>query len=196
MVDVDGVVIIQPEGREHWADNLERDLGVPVADLRREFFQPYWEEIIVGRAPMAERLAAALTKIAPRVHCEDLISYWFEKDSQLDSVLLNDIAACRDSGLRIYFATNQEHMRAAYLMEGLGLSRYVDGIFYSGSMGCRKPQRNFYRAVEIRMDLNRSEILLIDDTLANVEAAREAGWTAVHWTNGMSLPAIVARFTA
>ncbi|WP_420962738.1 HAD-IA family hydrolase [Brucella sp. IR073] len=196
MVDVDGVVIIQPEGREHWADNLERDLGVPVADLRREFFQPYWEEIIVGRTSMAECLAAALIKIAPEVHCEDLISYWFEKDSHLDPVLLNDIAACRDSGLRVYLATNQEHMRAAYLIKGLGLARYVDGMFYSAALGCRKPQHRFYRAVETRTNLKPSEILLIDDTLGNIEAAREAGWMAVHWTNKTSLPAILARFTA
>jgi putative hydrolase of the HAD superfamily len=193
MIDVDGVLVTgRPEDGENWAVDLEHDLGVRVVDLRREFFTPYWDEIIVGRAQLSECLALALARIAPNVRCEELISYWFERDSRLESAVLSDIAACRAAGIRVYLATNQEHMRVAYLMQVLGLAKHVNGIFYSAEMGCRKPERHFFQKIELRTGLDPREHLFIDDTLANVTAAKDAGWKAVHWTGESSLSTIIA----
>ena len=126
MLDVDGVLVTgRPEDGLNWATGLERDLGVSAAALQREFFARHWEEIVVGRADLPESLAASLTKIAPHVACDQLIAYWFEKDSRLDPAILDDIAASRSAGLKVWLATNQEHMRARYLMDVLGLAERV-----------------------------------------------------------------------
>lgn len=193
MVDVDGVLVCgRPGDGKNWATDLEADLGVHAGDLQREFFAPYWHDIIVGRAGLTNCLAKALAKIAPHVHCDDLISYWFETDSHIDTAVVRDLADCRAAGLQVYFATNQEHMRAAYLMDVLGLAAHADGIFYSAQMGSRKPERRFFEKIELRAGLNPTEVLLVDDTIANINAAKDAGWKTVHWTSESSLHAILA----
>jgi putative hydrolase of the HAD superfamily len=69
----------------------------------------------------------------------------------------------------------------------MGLGAHVDGIVYSAEIGHRKPSPDFYRIAADRADAVASQIVLIDDTLPNVEAARQCGWRAVHWTgeNGL-----------
>jgi putative hydrolase of the HAD superfamily len=86
----------------------------------------------------------------------------------------------------VYLATNQEHLRAAYLMQKLGLAEHVDGIFYSARLGAKKPDLEFFARVQAAVGLRGEELLLIDDSRQNVEAARQAGWQALHWTKHSS----------
>ena len=90
----------------------------------------------------------------------------------------------------MYLATNQERLRAAYLMEKLGLAEHVDGIFYSARLGAKKPDREFFARIQAAVGLNGEEMLLIDDSRQNSEAALKAGWQALHWTEHTS-PKIV-----
>ena len=90
----------------------------------------------------------------------------------------------------MYLATNQEHLRAAYLMDTVGLAEHVDGIFYSARLGAKKPQMEFFAKVQAAVGLRGDDLLLIDDSLHNVEAALQAGWRALHWT-AESSPSIV-----
>ena len=86
----------------------------------------------------------------------------------------------------MYLATNQEHLRAAYLMEKLGLADHVDGMLYSARLGAKKPDGEFFAKVQAAIGLCGEEMLLIDDTRQNIEAALKAGWRAFHWTKDCS----------
>jgi len=145
MVDVDGVLIDgRPEDGRPWHTSLEEDLGFTPGTLHEQFFAPYWENIVLGRAGLMEHLPSALRQIAPHVTPAEFISYWFEKDSRLAAPLLQELLLLRSAGIRVYLATNQEHLRAAYLMEKLGLAKHVDGIFYSAHLGAKKPDMEFF----------------------------------------------------
>ncbi|MBZ6076224.1 HAD-IA family hydrolase [Microvirga puerhi] len=184
MVDVDGVLIRGRSDGRHWSATLEADLGLSPECLHREFFEKYWDDVIVGRVLLADALAPVLRHIAPDLSVEQLISYWFENDSYLDRALLEDLGDVRAAGIAVYLATNQEHMRADYLLREVGLAAHVDGIFYSAQLGVRKPQPAFYEAAATRAGLaSSSAILLIDDTLENVRAAQAIGWRGLHWTD-------------
>src|SRR4051794_25658338 len=194
MVDVDGVLVDgRPEDGRPWPTSLEEDLGFASETLHEEFFAPYWENIVLGRAGLMEHLTPALQKIAPHVSPAKFVSYWFEKDSRLVAPLLQELSLVRAAGIRVYLATNQEHLRAAWLMGQLGLAEYVDGIFYSARLGAKKPDMEFFAKVQAAVGLNGEEILLIDDSRENIDAARKAGWQALHWTKDSS-PAIVRSF--
>jgi len=54
-------------------------------------------------------------------------------------------------------------------------------------LGCSKPAAAFYRKVEERTGFRPSELILIDDRLANVEGAIACGWGAALWTPGCTL---------
>ncbi|KAB1089160.1 HAD-IA family hydrolase [Neorhizobium galegae] len=197
MVDVDGVLVHgRPADGLPFATDLERDLGLSLDVWQREFFKPFWPDIVTGREAIEPRLTAVLREIAPHLEAETLLRYWFENDSRLDGTLLDDLAVFRETGLALYLATNQEHRRAAYLMDEFGLARHFDGMFYSAKFGHRKPAQDFFRLATAETGASPDEILFLDDTLENVEAARVFGWKAVHWTAGMTLEAAIAPFAA
>lgn len=188
MVDVDGVLVHgRPQDGLPFGTFLERDLGVSLDRLKREFFEKCWAEIVTGKVPMRPMLENVLSEIAPTVSVDSLIQYWFEHDSRLDPILLSDLQEQKRRGVRIYLATNQEHERAAYLMETLELKSVASGIFYSAALGCRKPSEDFYRKATEQSGVHAQEIMFIDDMAENIEAARAFGWQAAQWTSGMSL---------
>lgn len=193
MMDVDGVLVTgRPKDGAHLFTDIEADLGMSLETLQREFFSPRWPAIVTGKKPLLPELAEVLALVAPNVSAEALIDYWFENDSRIDKAVLADMAKLRSAGHRVYLATNQEHMRATYLMETLGLAGQVDGIFYSAAIGHRKPAPEFYDHVSQTLGQAPSEITLVDDTLQNILAAREKGWIAIHWLAGMSLLSALA----
>lgn len=183
MMDVDGVLVSgRPTDGRHLFAELEADLGLSPDRLRETFFTPFWEAIVTGREGLTERLAPVLATIAPKVSAERLIAYWFENDSRVDQNVLSAMKRYRERGVPVFLATNQEHLRADYLMRRVGLGAHVDGIIYSAALGHRKPDAQFFDRAAAIAGAAPEEIVLVDDTLVNVEAARRSGWSAVHWT--------------
>lgn len=183
LLDVDGVLIDgRPDDGRPWQTSLEEDFGFTSDGLHEHFFTPHWNEIVLGRADLLERLTSALRTIAPEVSAERFVSYWFAKDARVVDSFLPELARARSAGIAVYLATNQEHLRARYLMEQLGLAAHVDGIFYSAQLGAKKPDPEFFAKVQAALGYSAAELLLVDDSPANIDAALAAGWQALHWT--------------
>lgn len=66
------------------------------------------------------------------------------------------------------------------------------GVTVSGRIGIIKPDRRIYRHHAEAFGLDPALTLFIDDSLANVEGARAAGWQALHFTDGERLAADLA----
>ena len=192
MVDVDGVIVVHPDPAG-WSTNLKRDLGLAIELLQEKFFAPNFHDIVHGRAALRERLAPVLADIAPHLTCDQLCAYWFENDSHLDHDLLDQLAAFRARGYALHLATVQEHERAAYLWNDLGLKDRFDAIDYAADIGATKSEPAFYHTVETRTGRPPEGHLLIDDTAANIEAARAAGWKAELWDGQCAISALISR---
>lgn len=186
MVDVDGVVI-HPNDPAGWAARIDADLGLSYERLQTAFFGAHWTDIIHGRADLHERLGPVLAEIAPHLSAEAFVDYWFRNDARTDDVLLADLAALRASGLPLHLATVQEHNRARYLWEAVGLRDRFDAIHYAADLGAAKPAAEFFRAIEARTGFAPGELFLIDDSPRNVEGARDCGWGAALWTGDQRL---------
>lgn len=192
MLDVDGVLVDgRPKDGLPWETDLANDLGVSFEVLVNEFFKSEWNDIVVGKKDLLPTLATVLRRIAPTVSADDLINYWFEMDSRILDSVLWDVKQAKRSETPVYLATNQEHLRATYLMQTMGLREFVDGIIYLAQSGSKKPQAEFYSFAERETGYQPYEMLLIDDTSANVEAARSVGWEAVHWDGTVDLSEIL-----
>ena len=122
----------------------------------------------------------ALAGIAPGVSAERLVAYWFAQDSRVDEGVLADVAALRARGIAVHLATNQEHLRAEWLRERF--AGLVDGVQYSACLGAKKPDRAFFALAAAAVGVPAEQLVLVDDTAANVAAARAAGWQAAPWT--------------
>ena len=188
MLDVDGVVVHgRPEDGQLWAKNIERDLGIVPERLHALFFAPHWDAIVTGRKNLVSVLEEILPLLTHSITAQSFIEYWFERDSRVDEAVLMECDELRKRGVRIFLATNQEHMRAQYIMDRLSLRKRVDGMIYSAEIAARKPQRSFFEVALKRSGFAAGETILVDDTKANVIAALNAGWQAVHWSEGSSL---------
>jgi FMN phosphatase YigB (HAD superfamily) len=64
---------------------------------------------------------------------------------------------------------------------------FLEPLFLSCEIGACKPSEAAFAAVEAALGLARGQILLIDDTAANVEGARARGWDAVLFTSNDAL---------
>ncbi|MEY1555696.1 HAD family hydrolase [Yoonia sp. R2331] len=190
MLDVDGVLVTAGPNGGSWSDQLEADLGIPKRDLLDAFFHKYWAEIIIGKAEMMPMLEAALDEIGTEVSATALRDYWFAQDATLNTDMLREVAEIRAAGVPVWLATNQEHLRAAYLLDDLGLGDMVDGAIWSAAVGAKKPDPAFFAAVEARVGKPQATFVFVDDRLPNVEAARACGWVAHHWTGDQSLRAV------
>ena len=192
MLDVDGVLVNgRPQDGKHLFTDLERDLGLSRSLLQAAFFDVYWQEIVVGRDALLSRLRSVRGKIAPKLEAQQLIDYWFENDSRIDADVLRAVDELRLRGTKVFLATNQEHLRARYLMEAMQLGAHVDGIIYSAALGHRKPAPEFYRLANERVGVAAGDISFVDDVAANVEAARIAGWNGALWTGEHGLLSLV-----
>ena len=92
-----------------------------------------------------------------------------------------------DSGHDVTMLTNfaSDTFREAQRMYPfLTLSR---GVTVSGDVGLIKPDLAIYALHAQTFDLDPAKSLFIDDSLANVEGARAAGWQAVHFTGADQL---------
>jgi putative hydrolase of the HAD superfamily len=186
MVDVDGVLLVHPDAAG-WSGHLEHDLGVSAEHLHRHFFDVHWGDIICGRANLRERLAPVLMNLAPFITCDQLIDYWFSHDAHLNGDLLSELDVLRSRGFKLHLATVQEHERARFLWERLGMQNHFDGLHYAADLGCTKPDLAFFQSIGRRTGLLSNEIFFIDDRIENVEGARQAGWRAAHWTQETNL---------
>ena len=73
------------------------------------------------------------------------------------------------------------------LMEKAGIGGLYEDMFISSEMKMLKPSPEFYREAVRRIGLPPEEILFIDDSLTNVEAARALGIDAKWLEPGMPL---------
>ncbi|WP_141693831.1 HAD-IA family hydrolase [Methyloligella halotolerans] len=188
MLDVDGVAVTgHPEDGRSWAADIEQDLGIDPHRLQDVFFAPCWGDIVLGRKNLMDALRACLPTLSASVTPEEFLEYWFSRDARLNEAVIGACDVLRRRGWRIFFATNQEHLRARYLMERLGLGRHVDGMIYSARIGAKKPEGAFFKAAARISGAAPEKLILVDDSESNVAAARQAGWAAHHWTDGDDL---------
>lgn len=192
MLDVNGVLVEgRPQDGQPWHCDLEADLGISVQELTNAFFVTHWESIVLGAQDLLPVLSEILPSVAPNVSSMKLVDYWFAMDSRINEHVLADVRSARSSGVPVYLATNQDHMRAEYLMTQLNLGSKVDGMVYSAKTRYKKPQREFFRHAQICFGYKRKPLRLIDETLSNLAAVRGEGWGAFHWDGSANLAEII-----
>lgn len=140
------------------------------------------EDLLIAEHPeRAEQIRAF------RKHWHEMVPHHYE-----DSVAIMEklIAEGRDVTLLTNFASDT--FREA--QEQFPFLTKTRGVTVSGDIKLIKPDVAIYETHAKSFGLDPASTIFIDDSLANVEGARAAGWNAVHFTGADKLRADLATF--
>lgn len=177
MFDADGVLQHVPGG---WIAVAEPYFG----DRTLEFLQRAYEAelpTLAGHGDHLAIVAAALAEYGVTAPVADVYrDIWLCMEPVAASFAV--VAALRAAGYGVHLGTNQEPYRAAHMREKLGYDDLFDVCCYSCELGAAKPDPAFFAEAARRIGAGPAAILFIDDSAANVAAAREAGLAAGQWS--------------
>jgi putative hydrolase of the HAD superfamily len=177
--DADGVLI----NGEMFSVQLARDCGI-TTEQTLPFFTGTFKDCIVGKADLKEVLIPYLHKWGWNKSVDDFIDYWHRSEHNIDSELINYIQILRKNGIICCLGTNQTKFRFNYMLKEMGFEKSFDKVYVSAHIGYKKPNREFYEHILYDLkDIKKEEVVFWDDTLENVEGARQFGIHAEVYTS-------------
>jgi len=146
-------------------------------------------------AAMAQTIPALVAR-HPRYR--DAIEAWRDRASEMLPSLIKPsvdaIEALHASRVPLFALTNMPAEWVAMITAMSPAFAYFRDIVVSAHEGLIKPDPRLYRIALNRMGLQAAEVLFIDDSPANIDAARELGFDVHLFDNPAALrPALVAR---
>ena len=151
-------------GHDSWS-RLER--GEYSLDHWAESFVAFCSEIgVICNRELAKTIWGDPSPFEGSTLYENLFAYLF---------------ALKLKGISVALATNNIAEWRPIWTELLTDTAIFDFIVDSSEIGARKPERAFYAAVEEQATCDVSEILFVDDRAENIRAAKEFGWSGLHF---------------
>ncbi|QBR92192.1 HAD family hydrolase [Nocardioides euryhalodurans] len=191
LLDADGV--LQRVGGNGWRAKVDAALGEHadafVADLR-DLEGP----ALVGSGDFPAALGRALAEYAPDVDPERFYAgTWLDLETVEETVAV--VEDVRRAGAGVHLVSNQHPRRADHMRDVLGYDRLLDRSFYSCDLGVAKPDPAFFARVVSELGSDAGELLVVDDSAANVAGARHAGLPAEQWHHDEGVDVLRARLT-
>ncbi|MFV0260433.1 MAG: HAD family hydrolase [Acidimicrobiales bacterium] len=103
---------------------------------------------------------------------------------QLSPGVIKYLRAQRDAGVRVACITNDCQAWATRLRAGHSLERLIDPWVISGSVGVLKPDRPIFEVLRRVTRETASQIMILDDDLTVLDAARELGFATLWFAPG------------
>lgn len=167
------------DGDEALMEHFLANVCTPAWNLEQDRGRP-WDEAV--------RL---LTAEFP--DCAELIRAYHERWMEMvpDAVAGTPdiLLELKDRGTPLYAITNFSVEKFALTTARFDFLNVFDGIVVSGDVRLVKPDAAIYHALFDGYGLAPADCLFIDDSAANVEAARAVGMTAHHFTDAERLRA-------
>lgn len=177
LFDADGVV--QRVGGDGWRAKIRAHLG----ERTEEFVDSLWEveePALSGKGDFPAGLVPVLRAFDVPLDPDAFYAgVWLDIETVSTTVALAE--QLRRDGLAVHLATNQHRERADHMKRSFGYGDVFGDRFYSCDLGAAKPAAEFFTLVCERLDAAPAEVLLIDDSAANVDAALLVGLEAVRW---------------
>ena len=176
LFDADGVLQHRPGG---WIPAVAVYAGERAAELLAVLNADELASLC-GEADFTHDVGARLAEFGLTVDPESFYAdIWLTIEVSPTSIAV--VEAVRRTGRGVHLATNQARVRAAYMIDELGLRERFDRLFVSAWMGVAKPSPEFFRQALAELGAEPGAVLFIDDLEANVEAARSLGLRAECW---------------
>jgi putative hydrolase of the HAD superfamily len=191
--DADGVL---NHSKRRFSILLAEKYGISV-EKTSSFFEGPFQDCLTGDADLKEVIFPYLDKWGWDKGVDALLEYWFQQEHNVDEKIIQYIKELRSRDVLCLLATNNEKYRFQYMLDKMGFSNIFDKTYSSAHMGHKKPEQNFF--LKIFKELNniqKSEVLFTDDSIENIEAAKEFGIHAELYTSLENLKQKIALLNA
>ncbi len=143
---------------------------------------PLWQDCLAGR----QDARTALLQLAAEHHvatdlCEHLWHIWME-GFDTDPRVIAQLHRCKQAGLYVVVASNQDKHRAQCLRTCADLAGLVDVWGFSCELGSAKPENVFYQKLQNLLPREIEQIAFIDDLRANLAGSESLGWRTHQYT--------------
>ena len=145
---------------------------------------PWWNEFDKGIMSL-EEIEEKFVQSAPEYE-EDIKQIYRHADEfvELYDYAIPWIQDLKERGYKVYVLSNWSEIAYEKNKDThLRFLKETDGGILSFREGLIKPDRKIYQLLCDRYQINPSEAVFLDDNLANVQAAREFGLNAIHFTD-------------
>jgi putative hydrolase of the HAD superfamily len=163
----------------HWVQQIFQTYGGDWGDFDRGVVEPpELARRIAARTGLDEAEATAIIEAAPR-ELEPLpdTEAWLRR--------------LHAQGRPLHFLSNMPEPFAAHFERTHDLMALFESGVFSARVRLLKPEPAIYEHAAAAFGRAPADLLFIDDHLPNIVAAREAGWTAVHFTDAAQAEAEV-----
>lgn len=179
--------------------NIVFDIGNVLTDFRwKEFLQdkgfdeemvrriaaasvltPLWNEIDRGVWD-EEKLMEEFIRLDPGIERELRLAYGSVQGMVTKrGYAIPWIESLKERGYRTYYLSNFSHKAYVDCIDALDFLPHMDGGILSYREKVVKPDREIYQRLLARYGLKAEESVFLDDTPANVEAARALGFSGI-----------------
>jgi 2-haloacid dehalogenase len=127
------------------------------------------------------------------VQYRDMIMAWADRGEEMAAgqfdETVNVLRTLKAAGLRCYALSNMEPEAFAMRSARFPFMKWFDGQVISGFEGVAKPDSRIFELLLARYDLDPEATVFVDDSKRNVEAARDLGFSVVHYASAGQLKA-------
>lgn len=174
LFDLDGV--IRHFDPTHVAE-VEKSHGLAPGLLLATAFAPdLGPDLVCGRITRAEWTA----EIGARVQNVPAANEWLADRGTVDSNAVALVDKLRANGFTVALLTNGSDTIATELAD-FDLDTRFDAVFNSADIGWAKPDGKVYRYVCAQLKVEPDEIVFVDDSTINADAARTHGMHSFHF---------------
>ncbi|MEU8868803.1 HAD-IA family hydrolase [Streptomyces umbrinus] len=179
LCDVDGVL-------RHWPanDEIEQAHGLPAGALAAAAFAPARvHPAVTGEITDEQWRSAVATDLAntygSKEQAHAAVAAWSELVPLVDLELVDLLTRVRDVASVALVSNGTTRLEQDLARQGL--DSLAHNVVNTARIGVAKPHPRVYRIAAERVGATPERCLFIDDTEANVTAAREAGMAALHY---------------
>lgn len=173
LLDADGVVF---EKGVYFSTHLAQKQGVP-EEVVTDFFKHEYLPCQSGLSDLKQVIEPYLEKWKWSGSVDDLLTYWFEYDTNLNESVAKHIRVLRSQGVQCYLASNNEQYRADHLRKVLNAEGLLEGYFFSSDSDfkVRKSSPEFFKKILDRLVVTSDVVSYIDNDQGNLDAADTLG---------------------
>lgn len=179
LLDLDGVVRHDDPAA---TEAIEKRCGLPPGKLHETAFEPrLLQSVVTGgltRAQWVDRVGETVGPVAATA--------WATQRPSVDREVLGLVRRLRVAGVRVGLLTNGTDRIGAELAE-LRIADDFDHVFNSAQIGVAKPDLRIFMHVLRVLGVERSSVLFLDDSAANVRGAGAVGMRAHLFTSASDL---------